>query len=88
MCDGVLYFPQSPKRTGAAPHPVALLVGTDMGTRRHDRVYYYDEGLSKRVERTWASEDRRSCRWSPAWIAPAPARRSASAATTTRSRTR
>ncbi|MEU4793909.1 hypothetical protein AB0F95_29805 [Micromonospora tulbaghiae] len=58
VCDGVLYFPQSPKRTGAAPHPVALLVGTDMGTgRRHDRVYYYDEGLSKRVERTWASED-------------------------------
>ncbi|WP_433495554.1 hypothetical protein ACQP26_10090 [Micromonospora sp. CA-248089] len=58
VCDGVLYFPQSPKRAGAAPHPVALLVGTDMGTdRRHDRVYYYDEGLSKRVERTWASED-------------------------------
>ncbi|WBC04842.1 hypothetical protein [Micromonospora sp. WMMA1976] len=58
VCDGVLYYPQSPKRTGAAPHPVALLVGTDMGTgRRHDRVYYYDEGLSKRVERTWASED-------------------------------
>ncbi|MEV1058117.1 hypothetical protein AB0I92_12770 [Micromonospora chalcea] len=57
VCDGVLYFPQSPKRTGAAPHPVALLVGTDVGTRRHDRVYYYDEGLSKRVERTWASED-------------------------------
>ncbi|WP_435587835.1 hypothetical protein [Micromonospora aurantiaca (nom. illeg.)] len=57
VCDGVLYFPQSPKRTGAAPHPVALLVDTDMGTRRHDRVYYYDEGLSKRVERTWASED-------------------------------
>ncbi|MEU8071855.1 MULTISPECIES: hypothetical protein [unclassified Micromonospora] len=58
VCDGVLYYPQSPKRTGAAPHPVALLVGTDLGTdRRHDRVYYYDEGLSKRVERTWASED-------------------------------
>ncbi|WP_422749701.1 hypothetical protein [Micromonospora sp. WMMD1219] len=59
VCDGVLYFPQSPKRTGAAPHPVALLVGTDLGagSRRHDQVYYYDEGLSKRVERTWASED-------------------------------
>ncbi|MEU7173663.1 hypothetical protein ABZ949_19480 [Micromonospora tulbaghiae] len=59
VCDGVLYFPQSPKRTGAAPHPVALLVGTDLGAgnRRHDQVYYYDEGLSKRVERTWASED-------------------------------
>ncbi|OHX03332.1 hypothetical protein [Micromonospora sp. WMMB235] len=59
VCDGVLYFPQSPRRTGAAPHPVALLVGTDLGTgsRRHDQVYYYDEGLSKRVERTWASED-------------------------------
>ncbi|MET8066668.1 hypothetical protein ACFYON_21515 [Micromonospora sp. NPDC005686] len=58
VCDGVFYYPQSPKRTGAAPHPVALLVGTDLGTdRRHDRVYYYDEGLSKRVERTWASED-------------------------------
>ncbi|WP_431944885.1 hypothetical protein [Micromonospora marina] len=59
VCDGVLYFPQSPKRTGAAPHPVALLIGTDLGagSRRHDRVYYYDEGLSKQVERTWASED-------------------------------
>ncbi|MEW2443842.1 hypothetical protein [Micromonospora marina] len=59
VCDGVRYFPQSPKRTGAAPHPVALLIGTDLGagSRRHDRVYYYDEGLSKQVERTWASED-------------------------------
>ncbi|MFD6771324.1 hypothetical protein ACFWC6_34505 [Micromonospora chalcea] len=58
VCDGVRYFPQSPKRAGATPHPVALLVGTDTGTgRRHDQVYYYDEGLSKRVERTWASED-------------------------------
>ena len=58
VCVGVLNFPQSPTRAGAAPHPVALLVGTDTGTgRRHDQVYYYDEGLSKRVERTWASED-------------------------------
>ncbi|WP_246248055.1 hypothetical protein [Micromonospora maritima] len=58
VCDGVLYYPQSPKRAGKAPHPVALLVGdAPGGQRRHDNGYYYDEGLSKPVERIWASDD-------------------------------
>ncbi|WP_422741170.1 hypothetical protein ACN27B_19335 [Micromonospora sp. WMMD754] len=58
VCDGVLYYPQSPKRAGKAPHPVALLIGdTPGGQRRQDNGYYYDEGLSKQVERIWAAED-------------------------------
>ncbi|MFI7577844.1 hypothetical protein [Micromonospora sp. NPDC049497] len=58
VCDGILFYPQSPKRTGKAPHPVVLLIGDGPGDhRRQDNGYYYDEGLSKRVEQTWASED-------------------------------
>jgi hypothetical protein len=58
VCDGILYYPQSPKRAGKAPHPVVLLVGDGPGNhRRQDNGYYYDEGLSNRVEQTWASED-------------------------------
>lgn len=62
VCDGVLYYPQSPRRAGKAPHPVVLLIG-DGGPadhRRQDSGYYYDLGLSKRVEQTWASEDPRN----------------------------
>ncbi|MER7891640.1 hypothetical protein ABTX15_17610 [Micromonospora sp. NPDC094482] len=60
VCDEDVYYPQSPKRAGKAPHPVVLLVADGMGggdIRFQDGTYYYSEGLSKRAEQTWASEN-------------------------------
>jgi hypothetical protein len=63
VCDQNVYYPQSPKRAGKAPHPIVLLVDDDgnnnlgFGGRRQDTGYYYDEGLSASVERTWAAKD-------------------------------
>ncbi|MCW3843180.1 hypothetical protein ONA70_24055 [Micromonospora yasonensis] len=57
VCDDNIYYPQSPKRAGKAPHPVVLLVDDGSGLRFQNGTYYYDEGLSKRVEETWAAEN-------------------------------
>ncbi|WP_123809786.1 hypothetical protein [Micromonospora globispora] len=57
VCDENVYYPESPKRAGRAPHPVVLLIGDGSGLRYQNGTYYFDEGLSKRVEQTWASED-------------------------------
>lgn len=57
MCDDNVYYPQSPKRAGKAPHPVVLLMEGGSGIRFQNGTYYYDEGLSKRAEQTWAAED-------------------------------
>ncbi|MGK5739980.1 hypothetical protein [Micromonospora sp. URMC 103] len=60
VCDENVYYPQSPKRAGKAPHPVVLLVASQPGIRFQNGTYYYSQGLSDRVERTWASEDPRN----------------------------
>ncbi|MFC3500646.1 hypothetical protein ACFOOK_06650 [Micromonospora krabiensis] len=57
MCDDNVYYPQSPKRAGKAPHPVVVLVDDGSGLRHQDSGYYYSEGLSDRVERTWAAQE-------------------------------
>ncbi|WP_319459414.1 hypothetical protein [Micromonospora sp. RTP1Z1] len=57
VCDDNVYYPQSPKRAGGAPHPVVLLMEGSSGNRIQNGTYYYDEGLSKRAEQTWAAED-------------------------------
>jgi hypothetical protein len=57
VCDGEVYFPQSPKRAGKAPHPVVLLRADRPDSNRiQDQNYYYDLGYSDSVERTWAAE--------------------------------
>ncbi|MGS2616441.1 hypothetical protein ACVCAH_18225 [Micromonospora sp. LZ34] len=60
VCDENVYYPQSPKRAGKPPHPVVLLVADGSGIRFQNGTYYYDEGLSKRVEQTWAADDPRN----------------------------
>lgn len=60
VCDEDIYYPELPKRAGKAPHPVVLLLSDTPGLRYKDDGYYYDLGLSKKVEQTWASEDPRS----------------------------
>jgi hypothetical protein len=57
VCDENVYYPTSPKRAGKAPHPVVLLVNDGSGVRFQDSTYYFSEGLSKSVDRTWASDD-------------------------------
>lgn len=63
VCDQNVYYPQSPNRAGKAPHPIVLLLddagnnSLGFGRRRQDTGYYYDEGLSDSVERTWAAKD-------------------------------
>ncbi|MFI7608990.1 hypothetical protein ACIBTV_28280 [Micromonospora sp. NPDC049366] len=57
MCDDNIYYPQSPQRAGKAPHPVVVLVDDGSGLRHQDSGYYYPEGLSDRVERTWAAQE-------------------------------
>ncbi|MFF5055315.1 hypothetical protein ACFY1S_19245 [Micromonospora sp. NPDC000663] len=60
VCDEDIYYPELPKRAGKAPHPVVLLLSDTPGLRYKDDGYYYDLGLSKKVEQTWASEDPRT----------------------------
>ncbi|MBM0235735.1 hypothetical protein JNW91_30625, partial [Micromonospora sp. STR1_7] len=60
VCDEDVYYPELPKRAGKAPHPVVLLLADTPGLRYKDDGYYYDLGLSKKVEQTWASEDPRT----------------------------
>ncbi|GAA2194725.1 hypothetical protein GCM10009848_59720 [Micromonospora lupini] len=57
VCDEDVYYPELPKRAGKAPHPVVLLLSDTPGLRRKNDTYYYDLGLSKKVEQTWSSED-------------------------------
>ncbi|MEV4822996.1 hypothetical protein [Micromonospora sp. NPDC049274] len=59
VCDEDIYYPELPKRAGKAPHPVVLLLSDTPGLRHKDGGYYYDLGLSKKVEQTWSSEDPR-----------------------------
>ncbi|MCO1597186.1 hypothetical protein M8C17_18690 [Micromonospora sp. RHAY321] len=59
VCDEDIYYPELPKRAGKAPHPVVLLLSDTPGLRYKDDGYYYDLGLSAKVEQTWASEDPR-----------------------------
>ncbi|MEV4617298.1 hypothetical protein AB0J74_01115 [Asanoa sp. NPDC049573] len=59
VCDEDVYYPQSPKRAGKAPHPVVLLVSDTPGLRTQDEGYYYDEGLSNQDKQTWAAPDPR-----------------------------
>jgi hypothetical protein len=59
VCDDNVFYPDSPKRTGKAPHPVVLLVADGSGVRFQNGTYYFAEGLSKKVEQTWASNDPR-----------------------------
>ncbi|MFE9954392.1 hypothetical protein [Micromonospora sp. NPDC005299] len=56
VCDDDVYYPQSPKRAGKAPHPLVLLIGDGSGLRYQDGTYYFSQGLSKKVEQTWAPE--------------------------------
>ncbi|MET8911291.1 hypothetical protein [Micromonospora sp. NPDC004551] len=56
VCDDNVYYPQSPKRAGKAPHPLVLLIGDGSGLRYQDGTYYFSQGLSKKVEQTWAPE--------------------------------
>jgi len=57
VCDEDVYYPRSPKRAGKAPHPIVLLISDSPGSRFQDGTYYFDEGLSSKVEQTWAAED-------------------------------
>ncbi|MBM0276717.1 hypothetical protein [Micromonospora tarensis] len=59
VCDDDVYYPELPKRAGKAPHPVVLLLSDASGLRYQDSGYYYDLGLSKKVEETWATDDPR-----------------------------
>jgi hypothetical protein len=59
VCDENVYYPQSPKRAGKAPHPVVLLVSDVEGSRYQDGTYYFSEGVSDKAEQAWASEDPR-----------------------------
>lgn len=59
VCDEDIYYPESPKRAGKAPHPVVLLVDDGSGLRYQDGTYYFSQGISTRVEQTWAAEDPR-----------------------------
>ncbi len=56
VCDENVYYPQSPKRAGKAPHPVVLLIDDGSGLRYQNGTYYFSQGLSKTVENTWAAE--------------------------------
>lgn len=56
VCDDKIYYPQSPPRSGAAPHPVVLLISDTLG-RHQDGTYYFSEGLSDSVESKWAAKD-------------------------------
>lgn len=56
VCDENVYYPQSPKRAGKAPHPVVLLVAERPGMRIQNSSYYYPQGMSTRVEQTWAAQ--------------------------------
>lgn len=56
VCDDGVFYPQSPKRAGKAPHPVVLLIGNGSGLRYQNGTYYFSQGLSKKVEQTWAPE--------------------------------
>jgi hypothetical protein len=59
VCDENVYYPESPKRAGKAPHPLVLLVadGIGVGGRYQDSTYYFSQGISKTVEQSWASDD-------------------------------
>lgn len=59
VCDDNVYFPESPKRAGKAPHPLVLLVadGIGIGGRYQDSTYYFSQGISNTVEQSWASDD-------------------------------
>jgi hypothetical protein len=56
VCDDKIYYPQSPARSGAAPHPLVLLVSTTPGLRSQDGTFYFSEGLSDSVEQKWAAD--------------------------------
>ncbi|MEV6303297.1 hypothetical protein AB0M02_28060 [Actinoplanes sp. NPDC051861] len=56
VCDENVYYPDQPKRTGKAPHPVVLLVNDGDGIRSSNGTYYFDQGLSDSVKNTWAPE--------------------------------
>ena len=63
VCNDNVFYPQSPKRSGKAPHPVVLLVedGDGSDIRLHNGHYFfYDEGLSERDRAIWASDDPRT----------------------------
>ncbi|MET8836797.1 hypothetical protein ABZV78_23170 [Micromonospora sp. NPDC004540] len=57
VCDDDIYYPQSPKRAGKAPHPLVLLIDDGSGLRYQNGTYYFSEGLSKKVEQAWAPEE-------------------------------
>ncbi|MEH1169495.1 hypothetical protein V6V47_29360 [Micromonospora sp. CPCC 205539] len=57
VCEDDVYYPESPKRAGKAPHPLVLLVDDGSGLRVQNSHYYYSQGLSDKVEQSWASED-------------------------------
>ncbi|WP_410811188.1 hypothetical protein [Micromonospora sp. 067-2] len=59
VCDEDIFYPELPKRAGKAPHPVVLLLSEYPGLRYQDSGYYYDLGLSAKVEQTWAAKDPR-----------------------------
>lgn len=63
VCNDNIFYPQSPKRSGKAPHPVVLLVedgdGSDIRLR-NGHYHYADEGLTDRDKAIWASDDPRT----------------------------
>lgn len=57
VCDENAYFPEAPKRTGKAPHPVVLLIkdGPDEIRWNNGTYYMEDIGTSKADEATWGA---------------------------------
>jgi hypothetical protein len=53
VCDNNVYFPQSPKRAGRAPHPVVYINGV-VGSRYQETGYYTSLGTSDSVSNTWS----------------------------------
>ncbi|HEY0534960.1 MAG TPA: hypothetical protein VGD29_25540 [Actinoplanes sp.] len=55
VCDQQMYFPQSPKYQGKAPHPIAIMTRDrkDMDTRISDTVYDVDYSSSKSRADAW-----------------------------------
>lgn len=53
VCEDDVYFPQSPKRSSRAPHPVVVLAGA-VGSRYQRTDYADSVGTSKSVQQIWA----------------------------------
>ncbi|MDI6104719.1 DUF805 domain-containing protein [Actinoplanes sp. NEAU-A12] len=60
VCNDDIFYPQSPKRSGKAPHPVVVLVETGDGSDirvRNGSYFFEDEGLTEQDTAIWGSDD-------------------------------